>query len=1244
MWNAALPLPPPPPKPNEGDTTRLPLTHPVSAEDKFRALRASRRAQGLCIRCGAKWSRGHKCAEQVQLHLVQELLDMFPDSADADDSGPSSPTSSQIMMHLSAAATVGKTSPKTFCLTGAIQGRVLSILLDSGSSHTFLSASVAESLDGVQPLSPPVSVQIANGQVLQCHSHIPGGSWSMQGCSFSADLKILPLSPYDMILGIDWLSSFSPMQVHWAQRWLSIPYHGATAVILGDASDLPVGSVIQLSLLSEPSSSATSVAAHPDIAALLSEFSQLFQQPSGLPPSRHCDHSIPLIPGAQPVFVRPYRYAPLLKTEIERQVSEMLHQGLIQHSSSAFASPVLLVKKKDNSWRFCVDYRQLNAITVKSKYPVPIIEELLDELSGASYFTTLDLQAGFHQIRMKEGDEYKTAFQTHFGQFEFRVMSFGLTGAPGTFQGAMNTTVKSCLRQFVLVFFDDILIYSRTWEEHLSHLRTVFELLSKDRWTLKLSKCSFAQTHISYLGHTISSQGVGTDPAKLTAIANWPQPVSVKELRSFLGLAGYYRRFVRHFGLISKPLTTLLKKHTLFIWTPEHTAAFQALKDALCSSPVLALPNFSKPFTIETDASDSGVGAVLMQDGHPLAFFSKALGPRTRGLSTYEKEYMAILLAVQQWRSYLQFQEFIILTDQRSLTQLTDQRLHTHWQQRVFTKLLGLQYRIVYRPGNTNRVADALSRHPEPPATCATVSVLVPTWSSAVIASYRADAMATELLSKLALNPDVVPHFSLHSGLLRYRNRIWVGNDQALKQRLISEFHSSAWAGHSGVPVTYTRLKQCFAWKGMKAAVRLFVQSCVTCQQSKYDRSRAPGLLQPLPVPDSAWHVVSLDFIEGLPTSATYNCVLVVVDLLTKYGHFIPLRHPFTAAGVANAFFHSVYRLHGLPTAIVSDRDRIFTSHFWTELFRLADVKLCRSTAYHPQSDGQTERLNQCLETYLRCYVHACPQKWSRWLTSAEFWYNTCLHSAIGRTPFEALYGYPPRLLAVDPSSAVHPELQIWTTDRQWMDQLLKLHLHRAKNRMKKQADQHRSERSFAVDDLVFLKLQPYVQTSLAPRSHHKLAFRFFGPFRIVARVGNVAYRLALPAHSSIHPVFHVSQLKKAVGPQHEVIPSLPADFAIHLAPEQILQSRMVRRGSDQVQQVLVKWNNLSAELATWEDYEALRQEYPRATAWGQAVFQGEGNVSNSPTAQSGGDDEGRPKSLRPKKANLKYSGREWAN
>jgi hypothetical protein len=292
----------------------------------------------------------------------------------------------------------------------------------------------------------------------------------------------------------------------------------------------------------------------------------------------------------------------------------------------------------------------------------------------------LDLHSGYHQIRLQPGEEYKTAFSTHAGHFEFTVVPFGATGAPATFQGAMNSTLAPLLRKCALVFFDDILIYSASYEEHIHHLHQVLTLLAKDQWVVKLKKCNFAKQEIRYLGHILSSQGVQTDPEKVTAVLHWPTPSNVRDLRGFLGLAGFYRKFVRHFAIIAKPLTQLLKKHQLFVWTIEHQQAFAALQQALCSAPVLGIPNFSRPFAIETDACQTGVGAVLLQDGHPLAYVSKPLGPRTQGLSIYEKEYLAILIAVEQWHSYLQLPEFLIFTDQQPLTHLNGQRLNTVWQ------------------------------------------------------------------------------------------------------------------------------------------------------------------------------------------------------------------------------------------------------------------------------------------------------------------------------------------------------------------------------------------------------------------------------------------------------------------------------------------------------------------------------------------------------------------------------------
>jgi hypothetical protein len=350
-------------------------------------------------------------------------------------------------------------------------------------------------------------------------------------------------------------------------------------------------------------------------------------------------------------------------------------------------------------------------------------------------------------------------------------------------------------------------------------------------------------------------------------------------------------------------------------------------------------------------------------------------------------------------------------------------------------------------------------------------------------------------------------------------------------------------------------------------------------------------------------------FITGLPQSNRSNCILVVVDKFSKYAHFLPLAHPFTALLVAKLYLSEVYRLHGLPAAMISDRDPVFTSHLWQELFKMAGTQLCLSSAYHPQSDGQTERVNQCLETYLRCFVHSSPKKWAHWLPLAEFWYNTCSHSTLGTSPFEVLYGHSPiHFGLVDNVQCTIPDLQEMLAERQLMLQQVKLHLNRAQQRMKKQSDKGRTDRVFEAGQQVFLKLQPYCQSSVASRPYPKLAFKFFGPFTIVRKVNPVAYELALPPGCGIHPVFHVSQLKPQVGSNTPVSLSVP-DLSTGLqVPEQILDSKLVWRGGKAISQVLVKWSDWDVSLATWEDEAVLKQQFPATPAWGQAVSPG-GNM-----------------------------------
>lgn len=376
---------------------------------------------------------------------------------------------------------------------------------------------------------------------------------------------------------------------------------------------------------------------------LLDQFSYIFVEPTELPPARPgFDHKIPLKKGTNSFSIRPYRNSILYKDIIDKLVEEMLQHSFIQHSNSPFAPPVVLVRKKNGTWRLCVDYRKLTQNTIKDKFPVPLIEDLMDELGGTTTFSKLDLTVSYHQLRMERGEEYKTAFKTHACHFEYLVMPFGLSNAPASFQALNHHIFHPYLRRFVIIFFDDILIYSPTLSDHIAHLQLVFQTVRDNQLFLRKEKCFFATTKVEYLGHLITKEGASTDKAKVQVVANWTQTSNLKQLRGFLGLAGYYRKFVQGFGKIARPLTDMLKRDN-FTWTDKLISAFETFKQSLISALVLVLLDFSKTFVVETDASGKGIGAVLMQDQHPIAYINKALSPRQQDMSIYERESFLIL-------------------------------------------------------------------------------------------------------------------------------------------------------------------------------------------------------------------------------------------------------------------------------------------------------------------------------------------------------------------------------------------------------------------------------------------------------------------------------------------------------------------------------------------------------------------------------------------------------------------------
>jgi len=430
-------------------------------------------------------------------------------------------------------------------------------------------------------------------------------------------------------------------------------------------------------------------------------------------------------------------------------VAEMLEAGIIQPSQSSFSAPVVLVHKKDGSWHMCLDYRELNKLIIKDKFPIPVIDELLDELHGSIYFTKLDLYSGYRQIRMKIEDIPKTTFRTHEGHYEFLVMPFCLTSAPSTFQGLMNSIFKPFLRKFVLVFFDDILIYNKCWKDHVEHVDKMLQLLEEKQLYAKRSKCFFGVKEVEYLGHIVSHEGVKVDPSKIKAIKEWKIPTSIKHLRGFLGLTGYYRKFIKNYGRIVAPITTLLKEDA-FSWTLEATKAFQHLKEAMCQVPVLATPDFTKTFIVECDASGNGIGVVLMQDEKPIAFESPPIKGKFLSKAIYEKEMLAILHALKKWQPYLMGRHFKVKTDHDSLKYFLEQRLSSEEQQKWVTKMLGYDFEIIYKKGKQNVVADALSRKDEDvEALLCTISIIQPDWINEAREEWKNGEEVWALIRKL---------------------------------------------------------------------------------------------------------------------------------------------------------------------------------------------------------------------------------------------------------------------------------------------------------------------------------------------------------------------------------------------------------------------------------------------------------------------------------------------------------------
>uniref|UniRef100_A0A2N9HR88 Reverse transcriptase n=1 Tax=Fagus sylvatica TaxID=28930 RepID=A0A2N9HR88_FAGSY len=1147
---------------------------------------SERRKKGLCYNCDERWSSDHRCKNR-KLYLMEEVEDEEAELIEIEEEEVEAELEDE-KAEITLCALLGSTSPSTMRVIAILNGQKTVVLLDTGSTHNFMDGTLAKTLKLPIDVESNFGVRVANGQVIRTLGECKEVKFKMQGLHLKLTFNLLELGGCGIVLGTQWLSTLGVISWDFKNLVMGFMHEGKQVWLQGlkEKPNLIQGSkdfkgkatmkglLLQI-MPCELASIQEEICA--PIRELVEEFPQVFEEPEGLPPKRNHEHQILLKQGVPPHFQRPYRYPHYQKTEIEKIVQDLLDSGCVRPSQSPFASPVLLVRKADGSWRMCVDYRGLNKETVKDKFPIPVVDELLDELQGAVVFSKLDLRSGYHQIRMREEDIEKTAFKTHEGHYEYLVMPFGLTNAPSTFQALMNEVFRPHLRKFVLVFFDDILVYSKGLEEHTAHLKTVLQILALHQLYAKMSKCVFATSEVEYLGHIISGEGVKTDPKKIAAMVDWPIPKSLKALRGFLGLTGYYRKFIKGYGQIASPLTSLLKKDA-FLWSEKAEKAFEELKAAVSQPPVLALPDFSKTFVIECDASGFGMGAVLMQDGRPLAYYSQALKGKNLFLSTYEKELLALVF------------------------------------KSGYPSCWDITFVVEYKQGKENKVADALSRKEDTDLKteveketaylqaqthghlCA-ISFPSPTWLDDLRASYEEDEELKSLVSRLQASGEGEGHYTLNQGLLLYKDRFCIGKESGMKIKVLALIHDSPLGGHSGYLKSLHRAKKDWFWHGMKKDIKAYIRGCDTCQRLKHETSKPAGLLQPLAIPPRPWHSISMDFVEGLPTSRKQNVILVIVDRFTKYVHFISLSHPYTASKVAALFLQHVFKLHGLPSSIVSDRDTVFTSLFWEELFRRQGVDLAMSSSYHPQSDGQTEVVNKSLEHYLRAFAADKPSLWVEWLPLAEYWFNTNYHTSTKLSPFEALYGYlPPRLIEFVPGLTRVAAVEDLLEHRQQVVGLLEHNLVAAQARMKQQADKHRSEREFEVGDWVFLRLQPFRQKSMRKKLG-KLSPKFYGPYKVIQRVGMVAYKLELPEEACIHPVFHVSCLKAKLGKTITPISRLPPTDALgHLAPQpaKILETRTIKkRRLPAVTEVLVQWEEGDPDDATWELLFKLQEDYP---------------------------------------------------
>lgn len=876
---------------------------------------------------------------------------------------------------------------------------------------------------------------------------------------------------------------------------------------------------------------------------LLEKYECVFRSelPAGLPPKRSVEHAIDTEDGAKPPHRPLYQLSPVELEAAKDYVEDLLRKGKIRRSKSPYGAPLFFVKEEDKL-RGVVDYRALNRITKRNNAPIPRSDEMFDRIGGARVFSRLDLKTGFHQIRMKPGDVEKTAFNTKYGQFEYLVMPMGACNSPATFQSLMNDIFHDCIDDFLCVYIDDLLVFSKDEESHMRHLEIVLSRLKEHELYVSPKKCEFFEQEMDFLGMIIGMNGIKVNPKKVDILRTWPKPDSITDLRSFLGLLQFFRRFIPNFAKVAAPLTDLTKKDMgVHKWDEKCDDAFEKLKKYITEAPILVCPDWSKPFRGHVDASQTAVGGTLTQldengKDRVIAFFSKKLSDAETDYSANDRELLGLVRFLERFRCYLEGCTFEIFTDNQVLKHLfTKQKLSRREARWIETLGNFGVFPITLKPGKIHVLGDVLSRAPHAEDADIKVNdVEIPYIEfDDVISGYEDDQFFGPIVK--ALNdkwPDdekqklkiekLLPSFKFVGKRLLYMNKVCV--PRKCVSTILDIAHDSRISGHFKFAKTMSRLSN-FHWRHKTRDVKKYVDGCLRCQQFKDSNQKKLTEPMSLEMPNRRWGSLATDFIVRLPkTKEGHDAITTWVDRLTRRVHFLKCKGTDTAVDTANAFFANIFKLHGLPDNIVSDRDPKFTSEFWKQLMKLSGIQLKMSSSRHPQTDGASEIMNRMVENYLRCYCSYHQDDWDELLPAAEFAYNSSVSEDLGISPFELDLGWIPKSPLDFISGAEIPVQSVEEFKQQLKHSLddAQFSYKVSKARQASEASSHYKTPEYEVGSKLWINKTLFIDAYSKSQESEKLSAKRFGPFIVKELIGRNAVRLELPDHFKIHPVVHV--------------------------------------------------------------------------------------------------------------------------